>query len=195
MIRFRINRLRAWLIILPALGILAVAYWVNLAVEIPPQKTNGKQRHDPDFMVENFSATTLSKAGMPQYKMSAVKMLHYPDDDSTHIETIQLTSIYPDRPSMHISAKVGTISGKGDEVFLRDEVRLVRDAGATRSGMIFTTPFLHVIPELDLAKTDQGVTLKDGSHTVHARGMILDNQARTIKLLNQVKSEHAPATK
>lgn len=195
MARFRINRLRAWLILLPALGILAAAYWLNLAVEIPPQKIDGKQRHDPDFIVENFSATTLSEQGIPRFIVSATRMQHYPDDDSTHLETVKFASLQPDRPTLLIYALNGTISGKGDEIFLRDQVQIIREGDGKQSEMKFLTPFLQVIPDLDIAKTNQAVTLIEGNNTVQATGMIFDNQARTIKLLEQVRSEHAPVKK
>lgn len=195
MARFRINRLRAWLILLPALLLLAVVYWVSTTVEPPSQKVNGKQRHDPDFFVENFSATILTEQGIPRFTMSAAKMLHYPDDDSTHLETIQLASVQPDRPTLRIFALNGTLSNKGEEVFLRDHVQIIREDPGKQSDMKFTTTFLHVIPDLNIAKTDQAVTLIDGNNTVHAVGMVLDHSARTINLLNLVRSEYAPVKK
>ncbi len=196
MAHFHINRrLRAWLILLPALLLLTVIYWVSVTVELPSQKVNSKQRHDPDFFVENFSATTLTEQGMPRFTMSAAKMLHYPDDDSTHLETIQLASVQPDRPTLRIFALNGTLSNKGEEVFLRDHVQIIREDPDKQSDMKFTTTFLHVIPDLNIAKTDQAVTLIDGNNTVHAVGMVLDHSARTINLLNLVRSEYAPVKK
>ncbi|MEQ1813802.1 MAG: LPS export ABC transporter periplasmic protein LptC [Candidatus Nitrotoga sp.] len=195
MARSRINRLRAWLILLPALLLLAVVYWVSITVEPPPQKINGKQRHDPDFFVENFSATTLTEQGIPRFTVSAAKMLHYPDDDSTHLENIQLVSVQPDRPTLRIFALNGTLSDKSEEVFLRDHVQIIREDPKKQNDMKLTTTFLHVIPDLNIAKTDQAVTLVDGNNTVHAVGMTLDHNARTINLLNQVRSEHAPVKK
>lgn len=195
MSRFRINRLRAWLILLPALLLLAVVYWISTTVEPPTQKINGTQRHDPDFFVENFSATTLTEQGIPRFTLSAAKMLHYPDDDSTHLENIQLASVQPDRPTLHIFALNGILSDRGEEVFLQDQVQIIREAPGKQSDMRFTTTFLHVIPDLNVAKTDQAVTLIDGNNTVHAVGMVLDHNARTINLLNQVRSEHAPVKK
>jgi lipopolysaccharide export system protein LptC len=192
---FRTNRLRAWLILLPALFLLAVIYWVSIIVEPPTQKVDSTQRHDPDFFVENFSVTTMSEQGIPRFTMSATKMLHYPDDDSTHLENIQLASVQPGRPTLRIFALNGTLSDKGEEVFLRDQVQIIREDLDKQSDMKFMTTFLHVIPNLNIAKTDQAVILVDGNNTVHAVGMVLDHSARTINLLNQVRSEHAPVKK
>ena len=190
-----LDRLRAWSALLPLLILLAAAYWLNQQVQPLPAKSDSSERHDPDFIVYNFAATTLNEQGTPRFMIAAKKMLHYPDDDSTHLEAAQLTSLSADRPALHISAGNGSISGKGDEVFLRDEVKIIRAASAGQSELVFTTNYLRVIPDRDLADTDQPVTIVDARNRINAIGMQLDNKARTIKLLAQVSSEHDVAKK
>jgi lipopolysaccharide export system protein LptC len=84
------------------------------------------------------------------------------------------------------------VSGKGDEIFLRDNVKIVSTASSTQREMTFTTAYLHVIPDRGLAETDQPVMMVDGRNIVRAVGMKFDNKARIVKLLAQVKSEYAP---
>ena len=195
-----LDRLRAWSALLPLLLLLAAAYWLNLQVQPLPAKADHNKRHDPDFIVNNFSATTLNEQGTPRFMIAAKKMLHYPDDDTTLLEAPQLTSLLPDRPALYVSASNGSISGKGDEVFLRDEVKIIRAAsgqsyGRGQSELVFTTTYLRIIPDLDLADTDQAVTLTDAHNRINAVGMRLDNKARVIKLLSQVTSTHDVAKK
>ena len=190
-----LDRLRAWSALLPLLLLLAAAYWLNQQVQPLPAKSDSSERHDPDFMVNNFAATTLNEQGTPRFMIVAKKMLHYPDDDTTHLESPQLTSLFPDRPALHISASNGSISGMGDEIFLRDSVKIIRVASARQSELVFTTTYLHVIPERDLADTDQPVTMIDARNRIDAIGMQLDNKSRVVKLLAQVSSTHAVAKK
>lgn len=187
-----IDRLRAWLIVLPLLLLLGAIYWLNLQVQPLPVKTDSNMRHDPDFIISKFVATQLNKQGTQHVAISANKLVHYPDDDSTHVEAPKLSSFEPDKPPTHIYADRGTMSGKGEEVFLRDHVRIVRSASATQSEMTFTTSYLHVIPDLGFAETDQPVTLTDDQNIVQAIGMEFDNKAHVVKLLAQVRSEHVP---
>ncbi len=188
-----IDRLRAWFTGVPLLLLLlAVAYWLNLQVQPLRSAPDSSKRHDPDFIVSKFVATTLNKQGKPRFVMVAKKMLHYPDNDSTYLEAPELTSFDLDHPPTHTSANNGMVSGKGDEIFLRDDVKIVRTASSTQREMIFTTSYLHVIPDRGLAETDQPVTIIDGRNIVHAVGMKLDNKARIVKLLAQVKSEYVP---
>ena len=193
MTRGRLQLLREWSTLLPLLLLLAATYWLNQQVRPLLSKPDSGKRHDPDFIVSRFSATTMSEQGVPRFLMIAQKMIHYPDDDSTHLEEPQLTSFFPDRPTIYISAKRGEVSSKGDEVFLHDEVRLVRAASATQSEMTFTTAYLHAVPDRELADTDRPITMVDAYNVVHAVGLQLDNKVRVIKLLAQVTSQHESA--
>jgi len=188
-----LQRLREWLPLLPLLLLLAATYWLNQQVQPLPPKPDNSKRHDPDFIISKFSATTLNNQGVPRFFMSARKMVHYPDDDSTHLDDPQLSSFNAGQPPIYIFAKRGDVSSKGDEIFLHDEVKLVRAASATRSEMILTTTFLHIIPDRDIADTDRPVSMTDAHNIVHAVGMQFDNKARIMKLLAQVKSQHDPA--
>ena len=190
-----LDHLRAWSALLPLLLLLAAGYWLNQQVQPLPPTADGAARHDPDFIVSQFSATTLSEQGTPRFMLAAQKMLHYPDDDSTHLEAPRITSLAPDRPALYATAKRGTISGKGDEIFLHDEVKIVRAASRGQSELVFTTSYLRVIPDRDLADTDQAVTMTDAHNSINAVGMQLDHKARVIKLLAQVSSAHESAKK
>lgn len=188
-----IDRLRAWFAGLPLLLLLlAAAYWLNQQVQPLPFTPDSNKRHDPDFIVNTFVATTLNEQGKPRFVMAAKKMLHYPDNDSTYLDAPKLTSFDSDHPPIHTYAINGMMSGKGDEIFLRDNVKIVRTASTTQREMTFITTYLHIIPDRGLAETDQPVTMIDGRNIVHAVGMKFDNKAHTVKLLAQVKSEYVP---
>lgn len=192
---FTLDRRRSWSAFLPLVFLLGAAYWLNLQVQPLPPKADNSQRHDPDFIVNNFSAMTLNEQGTPRFIVEAKKMVHYPDDSTTLLEAPRLTSLSPDSPTLYASASSGSISGKGDEIYLRDDVKITRAASATQSEMVFTTTYLHVVPDRDLADTDQPVTLVDANNRVTAVGMQIDNKARVINLLAQVNSEHDVAKK
>jgi len=189
------SRARYWLPLLPLLGMLAVTYWLNQQVRPESDQPDNGERHDPDAIVENFSAIKLNEQGVPRFVMAAKKMQHYPDDDSTTLEVPRLTTLSADRPAIHTIAKRGIVSSRGDEVFLHGDVEVLREASAQQDELTLHTEYLHVIPDLDLANTDRAVTITDARNTVHAIGLEMDNKARTLKLLSQVRSEHAPARK
>ncbi len=185
-----LDRLQAWLPLVPLLVLLGGTYWLNQQVLPLPPKPDTSKRHDPDYIVSNFSATTLNQHGAPRYVIDAKKMEHYPDDDSTRLEEPHMFSLYADAPPISITAQLGEVSKNGDEVFLRDGVRIVREASATQSALVATTSYLHVVPDRDTADTDRPITLTDAHSTTSAVGMQLDAKARQIKLLAQVRGQY-----
>ena len=189
------SRIRYWLPLVPLIGFLGATYWLNQQALPEQATTDPSKRHDPDAIVENFSATKLNLDGMPSFIMTAKKMLHYPDDDSTLLEVPRLTALPVNHPATHIIAKRGIVSSKGDEVFLHDDVEVLREASTQQGELTVQTGYLHIIPDKDLADTDRPVTIVDAQNTVHATGLEMDNKARTLKLLSQVKSEHVPRKK
>ena len=189
------ERLRSWLLLLPLLLLLGGAYWLNLQVQPAGSGSDRNLRHDPDYMIDNYTATTLDEQGKIRFVMSAKKMWHYPDDDSTHLEIPQLTSLTAEHPPLRMSAQNGEVSRKGDEVFLRNDVVIVRPAYANKSELTFSTSYLHVVPNKDIVDTDQPVTMVDARTRLNAVGMELDNKARTIKFMSQVKTVYEPVKK
>jgi lipopolysaccharide export system protein LptC len=185
------ERARAWLPLLPLLLLLAATWWLNQQVQPLPQ-VQSQQRHDVDYVVDNFSAVTLNLQGQPRFTLAAGKLWHYPDDDTTHLQMPQLTSLYANRPPTVTTARTGMVSSKGEDVFLYDEVRVVRPASDSGDEQRFATDYLHVIPDRDWAETDQSVVMTSQYNVIRAVGMELDNKARTVRLLSHVRADHEP---
>ncbi len=183
------EKARAWLPLLPLLLLLAATYWLNQQVQPLPQ-IQSQQRHDIDYVVENFSAVTLNMQGQPRFTLVAEKLWHYPDDDTTHLQMPHITSLYADRPPTLTTAQTGMVSSKGDDVFLYDEVRVTRPATDDLGEQRFATDYLHVIPDRDWAETNQSVVMTNNYNIIRAVGMELDNKARTAKLLSRVRATH-----
>ncbi|HEU0189474.1 MAG TPA: LPS export ABC transporter periplasmic protein LptC [Gallionella sp.] len=190
-----LSRARYWLPLLPLLGLLGFTYWLNQLARKEPVKPDVSKRHDPDAIIENFSATRLNAQGSPHFIVAAKKMIHYSDDDSTVLEVPHLTSMSAERPAIHAIAKRGIVSSKGDEVFLHEDVEVLREASALHNELRIHTEYLHLIPDQDLADTDRAVTITEAHNTVQATGLKMDNRARTLKLLAMVKSEYASNNK
>ena len=58
--------------------------------------------------------------------------------------------------------------------------------------MTFTTELLRIIPKLGRAETDRAVTIEEPRGIIHGVGMVLDNNARTIKLKSAVRGTLQP---
>lgn len=186
-----LEKARIWLPLLPLLLLLVATWWLNQQVS-PLEQVISKPRHEVDYEMENFSAISLNVQGQPIHSISAEKLWHYPDDDTTHLQMPVLKSMFAENPSIVTSALSGKITSKGDEVFLYGEVRMVRLPGDGMGEQRFATEYLHVVPDRDWADSDRAVALTTQYSTIRAVGMELDNKARTVRLLSRVKAQHEP---
>jgi len=175
--------------VLPLVLVLALAllsFWLErTAHEAPPQST--PNRHDADYSVERFTITDYGRDGTPRSTLSAVKMVHYPDDDSTVLAAPRFVQTTPDHPRLVLSADRGTLSRDGEEVFLNDNVLLVREPAEGWTEARMRTSYLHVLPSRGLARTDREVQIEEPGRTLVARGMEYDNDARKLVLQSQVR--------
>lgn len=186
------NRLRAWLPLLPVIALLLGSYWLNLQVQ-PYEASTGALRHDVDFVVHGLRSTALNSEGEPRFTLLTEKMWHYPDDDTTHMLKPILTSFFKDQPPTTIDALNGMLSSKGEEIRLREDVHIVRPGKQPAQVQYFNTEYLRVLPDDGWAETDLPVLMYDRYNTVNAVGMELNNEARTVRLLKQVRSVHENA--
>ena len=181
------NRASSLFPLLLMLALAAATLWLERAVQAPEYDNSGRRRHDPDFIAEDFGITKMSVAGKPEYRLSAARMLHYPDDQSTDIVAPQLVQRHDDEPPIVISAERGKISGNGDEASFSGNVVVVRAAGAGRSELRVETEYLQVVPDRDLARTDKPVTITEGRSRLAGVGMEFNNKTRQFALLSQVR--------
>jgi lipopolysaccharide export system protein LptC len=144
------------------------------------------RRHDPDYLVTNFTTTTYNRDGAVETVMSAERMVHYPDDDTTELFAPRVVQAKPHQPRFSVRAERGQLSRDGDEIFLYGDVLLVRDAAADRPEARMTTDFLHILRDRSLVRTDRDVKIVEGGRALSGRGMEYNNESRELVLRSDV---------
>ena len=181
----RLGSTRAFPLVL-VLALALLSFWLErTAREAPVQ--SAPNRHDADFSAERFTITDYGRDGTPRSTLSALKMVHYPDDDSTVLAAPHLVQTRPGEPRLVLSAERGTLSRDGEEVFLNDNVLLVREPADGAPEARVRTSYLHVLPARGLARTDREVRVEERGRTLVGRGMEYDNEARRLLLQSQVR--------
>jgi lipopolysaccharide export system protein LptC len=154
--------------------------------------TPAKRRHDPDYVITNFTATTFDAEGKPLSVLSAARMLHFPDDDTTELHAPRMVQTKPKEPRMTVSAERGAVSANGEEIFLYDNVVLVREADDERPEARLTTSFLHVLRERSLVRTDREVMIVEDTRSLSGRGMEYNSESRVFTLMADVRGRFEP---
>lgn len=161
-------------------GLLAgMTYWLDLATR-PQTVTDGKSRHDPDYIVEDFVVRRFAPEGALQHTLRAREMRHFPDDDSTDILDPALT--YHQEPPTHVTARKAKMSSEGKHVELIDDVRITRAAFKGKPATELATTRLDVWPDDEIASNKEPVTIVQGQSHVRGSRMHADNKAATYVL-------------
>ena len=169
------------------LSLALLTFWLERTVREDETKPPAR-RHDPDYIVVNFTTTTYNRDGIAESTLSADKMLHYPDDDTTELVSPRVVQAKPNEPRLTVRADRGQLSRDGDEIFLYGSVILVRDAHAERPEARMTTDFLHILRDRGLVRTDREVKIVEGVNSLFGRGMEYNNESRELLLRSDVQA-------
>jgi lipopolysaccharide export system protein LptC len=111
------------LAITAALLLLATgSWWLTRTVGVPEKAFDGKVRHDPDYIVENFDATVMNEDGRRRYTLAATRMVHYGDDGSSELEQPYLIQFRENLASVHTRADKGLIPKGGNQILMSGNV-------------------------------------------------------------------------
>jgi lipopolysaccharide export system protein LptC len=168
-----------------------VSFWLERTVR-DEEPHGAARRHDPDYLVANFTTTSYNRDGAAESVLSADRMVHYPDDDSTELLRPRVVQTRPNEPRMTVSAERGAISRDGDDIFLYDNVLLVRAADKERPEARMTTSFLQIVRDRSLVRTDRDVVIQEDRRTLAGHGMEYNNQSQVLQLLSRVRGVFEP---
>ena len=164
------------------LSLALLTFWLDHQVRVDDGSHPSMRRHDPDYLVDNFTTTTYARDGKVETVLSAVKMTHYPDDDSTELTGPRVLQAKPTQPRYTARADRGKVSREGDEIFLYDNVILVREADEARPEARMTTAFLHILRDRNLVRSDREVLFEEPGRWLKGRGMEYFNATRELLL-------------
>lgn len=164
----------------------ALSFALQNAVDHDHAPHDGKVRHDRDAIAENFSISRFDEHGQMKYRLIAPYMEHYPDDDSSLINSPTLVTYRANAEPMFLSSRHAKITSKGETTFLWGDVVANREATASRPAMVARMPDLTVQSEAGLAFTSSPVEITQGNSWVKGTGMQLDNNNSTLVLQSQV---------
>jgi lipopolysaccharide export system protein LptC len=183
----RRDRVSSLFPLLLLLALAAASLWLERAVQAPEYDKSGKTRHDPDFIAEDFGITKIGANGKPEYILSAERMQHYPDDESTSVVAPRLVQRHDNANPVVIRADRGLIAKNGEEASFYGSVVVVREAGRGQSELRVQTEYLQVVPDRDLARTDKPVIITEGRSRLSGVGMEFNNKTRQFALQSQVR--------
>jgi len=180
----------------PLLLMLALAgltFWLELMVREDEGMQQSARRHDPDYIVDRMHHTRFNAQGAAESVLAAEKMLHFPDDDSTDLVAPRLVQTRANQPRMTVTADRATLSQDGEELFLYDNVLVVREAGAGMPEARMRTSFLQVARAQSVLRTDREIVITELGRVLSGRGMEYNNDSGQFHLRERVRGRYLPA--
>lgn len=130
-------------------GIWLQGVWID----DQPEERNYDNRHDPDYYIENFTATGLDRNGQRRYVIEAERMAHFPDDDTALLDKPHVIEYEIGMAPRHTYADSGWMNSTGDEILLTGNVRVVVEADSRGPGGTMKAKRMRII----LDKSKQGL--------------------------------------
>ena len=181
------DRLGTWFPLLLLAALAALTFWLDRVVQPQPVTRDGPLRHDPDYYVDGLTAISLDASGRTKHTLIAQKMTHYPDDDTTLLVAPKYVTNITAGSTVTVTARDALLSADGENIYFKNEVRVVRAPAAGKSELVLETNYLHLIPDENIATTDQPVRITDGNAVVTASGLELNSETRILNLRGRVK--------
>ena len=164
----------------------ALTFLLKSAVDFVTPPSDGKERHDPDAIAENFSILRFDQQGEIKYRLISPYMEHYPDDDSSLLNSPTFVSHRADAAPTILTSRHGKITAGGDVAFLWEDVLAHRDGLPGSQGMQARMPDLTIQTEAGFAFTQSPVHITRDNSWLKGVGMHIDDNNSTFVLQSQV---------
>ena len=134
--------------ILGLLGLLGI--WLQTEIlHDKPEQQDFTNRDDPDYYIENFTATGMDETGEKKYVLEAERMAHFPDDDTALLDNPHVIEFRKGFAPRHTYAESGWMNSSGDEILLTGNVRIVFEADSRGPGGTMKSKRMRIFLEKD----------------------------------------------
>lgn len=111
--------------------------------------------HSADYFSTGYYKKEMNADGLVKNELNADKMIHYSDDQTTHLENPLMTLHNPELPPWVIKSETGILEPDGDHLLLAGEVFISREGTEKRQPFEINTSELRVRLSISYAETDQ----------------------------------------
>lgn len=165
------------------------AYYTHSTVELDPPR---RETHEPDSWATDFVMLRTDENGIAINRLEGDKMLHYPDDDSYHLDQARITVNQDQNPLTTATSDVAIMDQGGARVQMIGDAYIHRQPD--QDGAIFTirSEQLTIYPDQDQIQTDDPAVVVNGSHTLKGIGMRYDNNTQQLQVLQDAHVTMTP---
>ena len=133
------------LVLIGVLGAMAgLGIWMQVNLLEPAEnKTAAPLTNEPDYYIQNFTATGRDEAGV-LYVLKAERLAHFPIDNTALLDEPYLVQYQEGKPARQTTSESGWMSGDGSEVLLTGNVEVTQFRNDEDPGSVTRTQRLSV---------------------------------------------------
>lgn len=165
----------------------AASFWLEYVVRNETRSGLGKDRHDPDTIIENFKLERFDAGGALRSRMLASKLTHYPDDDTADIEAPSMSFIQEGR-STTFRSEHAVADNRQKSLLMIGKVRGERPASGDLPGQTLKTDELTVWTDDEIARTRHPVSFTHGNARLDGIGAEWNNITGLLKIQQHVRA-------
>lgn len=170
------------LLIALAVGTWWAAHYTQSTVELDPPR---KQTHEPDAWATDFIMLQSNEFGQAASRLEGQFMLHYPDDDSYHLDEAIARTYKENNPITSGTADEAILDQGGERIQMIGNAHIKREPDEQGDIFSISSDELHLFPHQDTLHTDEPAVVIDGPNTLTGIGMYYDNNVRQLQVLEQ----------
>ncbi len=179
-----------------SLVVIGAGFWLTAKIEqTASQKFRISSDKLPDYYMNNFTVHGTDIAGLAKFRLTAIKMKHYPYDDHSDLVKPQMLFYTPEGPAWQVASETGRIVGKNQRIVLFGQVAIIRPKSDTTPKVTIVTRDLHFEPIINYLSTDNHIKYTSGLSQIEGTGLRASLKNGFIRILNNVKAHYAPAKK
>lgn len=181
------NRLHGLFPLLMVALLSMAAYWLNYIVNLEGDGRGLNMQHDPDTVMDDFTARQYGADGRLSAHVVAPRMYHFPDNETSELIKPQLTLFNPEGNWVWTSEQ-GRVSEDNTRIDLNGKVRGVRAPQAGGQEQELVTEQLTVLTEDQIGRSDAPVVYTEGKTRITAVGAEWDQAHGILNLHGHVNA-------
>lgn len=170
------------LLIALVIGTWWAAYYTNTTVALDPPRKN---THEPDSWAKDFVMLQSNEQGVATNRLEGSFMLHYPDDDSYHLDQIIARGYKENNPITTGTSDTAIMDQGGERIQMIGNALIHRQPDEKGELFSISSHRLTLFPHQDKVHTTDPATVIDGPNTLKGKGMYYDNNTRQLQVLEQ----------
>lgn len=172
-------------------GFALLSWWLARLTGLDDLNRAAMPVHSPDYFSKGYTKWEMDAAGQLNSKLLADSMVHYSDDQTTHMVNPVMYFYNDNTPPWIVKSETAMLSADGKDLSLDGKANVHRDKAEGVSELTINTSNLKVKPETSYAETVEWAELLSPPNITTGIGMkLVFAEPIHLELLSNVKGKY-----